>query len=287
MNRQRNNSNKNPITITTRTRTTTSEAEHVILSKGLDRLSIQDVENVSSRLSETVIATHLNQLSMQQRDAVLQDIHGVADIIVETPALISSSLLELERELNAFVLQLQSNRSNNNNSNNINNTNGMNHDDQSLAAASSTTSMNNNVNNHNSLHPYEIVLSHQRSTSSTTTDSNIINNNKTIGLRLSFLRAEQFHPQKAAQRLLRYYEEKQRLFGTTLLNKHQIHISDLDCEAKQHLHCGRMQLLQERDRAGRAVLVGVKKLQCEIHNEDSLVRAYYLFMSFCCLLMDD
>jgi hypothetical protein len=244
----------------------TSEAEHIILSKGLDRLSIQDVENVSSRLSETVIATHLNQLSMQQRDAVLQDIHGVADIIVETPTLISSSLLQLECELNSFVLQLQNNRSNNNNNNNTNtNTNGMNFND-----SNQSTTTNNDNDNSTNLHPYEIVLLHQQSSSpaGTTTTTTTTTD---VEFKLSFLRAEQFHPQRAARRMLRYYETKRRLFGTSLLCKHRIHLSDLDSEARKHLQCGRMQLLQERDRAGRAVLVGVRKLQCDIQNEDSLV----------------
>jgi hypothetical protein len=153
---------------------------------------------------------------MQQRDAVLQDIHGVADIIDETPELISSCLGRMEKEIQNLLLQFHNN--------NINNNSG-----SGNAATGSPVP---------AIHPYETALLQ---------DGRRRQSTSTWEFRLSFLRAEQFQPQKAAERLLRYYEEKQRLFPSVLLAR-AITISDLDEEAVQHLECGRMQLLPERDR---------------------------------------
>eukprot|EP00536_Pseudo-nitzschia_multiseries_P004752 jgi/Psemu1/323597/estExt_fgenesh1_pg.C_820003 len=77
--------------------------------------------------------------------------------------------------------------------------------------------------------------------------------------RISFLRAERYDTKKAAKRFLNYFEEKRRLLGMDYLTK-KIQLKDLDAETKDCLESGHVQLLQERDRAGRAVIVVTKKL---------------------------
>jgi hypothetical protein len=49
--------------------------------------------------TEALFAQELNKLSMQERDEVLQDIHGVSDIMNEEPAFVRKRFQELEDEL--------------------------------------------------------------------------------------------------------------------------------------------------------------------------------------------
>mmetsp|Transcript_25511 Transcript_25511/g.60125 ORF Transcript_25511/g.60125 Transcript_25511/m.60125 type:complete len:1022 (+) Transcript_25511:182-3247(+) len=98
---------------------------------------------------------------------------------------------------------------------------------------------------------------------------------------LSFLRAEGYDTKKAAKRFLDYFEEKRRLFGTDFLTT-KIQLKDLDVETKDCLESGQIQLLSERDRAGRAVVVFTKKISTNSEyrkNDDSILRAFWILSS--------
>jgi hypothetical protein len=71
--------------------------------------------------------------------------------------------------------------------------------------------------------------------------------------RLKFLRAESFQPKLAAERVLRFFEEKLKLFGLEKLTR-DIKINDLEEDASKVLLSGMGQILPRRDRAGRCVL---------------------------------
>jgi hypothetical protein len=99
--------------------------------------------------------------------------------------------------------------------------------------------------------------------------------------RLSFLRAERYDIEKAAIRFIDYFEEKRRLFGVDNLTT-KIKLKDLDSETKDCLESGQIQLLPGRDRAGRAVIVGTKKLAfngVERQDERSTLRAFWILCS--------
>jgi hypothetical protein len=49
--------------------------------------------------TEALFAQELNKLSMQERDEVLQDIHGVSDVMNEEPAFVRKQFQQLEDEL--------------------------------------------------------------------------------------------------------------------------------------------------------------------------------------------
>lgn len=65
--------------------------------------------------------------------------------------------------------------------------------------------------------------------------------------RLSFLRAERFNTNKAATRMIEYFEEKRKLFGIENLTT-KIQIKDLDADSKRCFESGQIQLLPGRDR---------------------------------------
>ena len=71
---------------------------------------------------------------------------------------------------------------------------------------------------------------------------------------LMFLQAEQFNVNAAAERLALHFEVKLELFGPDKLAL-DITQDDLDQEAMDALYSGLSQVLQERDRSGRSIVV--------------------------------
>jgi hypothetical protein len=73
-------------------------------------------------------------------------------------------------------------------------------------------------------------------------------------LRLKFLRAEIFDARLAAGRMVRFFEEKKKLFGSDKLTK-EIKLRDLEKEDQKLLDTGIGQIVPQRDRAGRRILI--------------------------------
>jgi hypothetical protein len=93
--------------------------------------------------------------------------------------------------------------------------------------------------------------------------------------RLMFLRAERFKAINAAARLVKYFEGKLKLFGPDKLTK-IITMEDLDEDDMVTLKSGYLQLLPERDRAGRAIMIVIMCLrQCRfVENMVSIFLSY-------------
>jgi hypothetical protein len=72
--------------------------------------------------------------------------------------------------------------------------------------------------------------------------------------RLLCLRAEDYNPQKAAAKLVRFFQLKLDLFGNEKLTE-DIRYQDLSDEDVKHLKTGFLQQLSQRDRAGRVVFM--------------------------------
>jgi hypothetical protein len=202
------------------------------LSKGLDSLSLKDVEGVTPRLSETLIASHLNRLSVKDRDLVLQDIHGVAELIDENPIFVQQSLGRLQDELGVLIAQHQ------------------NKNPHKVCALELAMQQDMNTS-------LLGLPNHQRPQCSLFR----------ANFRLSFLRAEQFDAKKAAERIFNHFEEKLDLFGPEKLTR-DILIQDLDEETTECLECGRMQLLPQRDRCVRPK--GIFEFGCPCDSSDVL-----------------
>ena len=76
-------------------------------------------------------------------------------------------------------------------------------------------------------------------------------------LRLKFLRADSFDPKLAAERYVKWFENKLELFGSEMLTR-DIKMSDLSESEVRSLETGYIQILSERDRAGRAIICAVR-----------------------------
>lgn len=67
------------------------------------------------------------------------------------------------------------------------------------------------------------------------------------------MRTERYHTWNAARRLLRYFKEKLELFGPEKLTS-DITWDDIGEGARSYLELGGLQLLPDRDKAGRSVV---------------------------------
>ena len=72
--------------------------------------------------------------------------------------------------------------------------------------------------------------------------------------RLMFLRADRFHPGKAAMRIVQHFEFKLELFGYEKLAK-QITFDDLDEFDKESVMSASVWFLEDYDQAGRRILL--------------------------------
>jgi hypothetical protein len=71
--------------------------------------------------------------------------------------------------------------------------------------------------------------------------------------RLKFLRAEMFNAKLAVGLMVRFFDEKKKLFGADKLTK-EIKLWDLDKDDRKLLESGIGQILPQRDRAGRRII---------------------------------
>lgn len=96
---------------------------------------------------------------------------------------------------------------------------------------------------------------------------------------LRFLRAAAYDSGDCAKRLVSYFEQKKKLFGTEKLCE-PLSEDDLDVDDKKCLESGIMQVLPARDRAGRAILFwNVCLRESHSHLSQQRVQFYVLEMA--------
>lgn len=142
---------------------------------------------------DRMLAEELNQMSLHERQRVYEEIHGVNDIVKETPDFVMERLSLLEKALGAIR-----------------------HKDA-----------------------YDQALQE---------DPLYCCNPK---FRIMFLRVEYFDPEKAAARMVHFFEGKRNYFPQALTR--DVRINDLDKDDLQCLKSGHLQILSSRDQSGRAV----------------------------------
>jgi hypothetical protein len=152
--------------------------------------------------ASAMLAKEMNQLSVEEREKVFEDVHGIAPVVNESQDFTEACLALLEKELNNI---------------------------SSRAAYHLASSMSKEYTSSNKLG-------------------------------LMFLRAESFDPYKAASRMVRFFDEKYKLFGAEKLTK-DIVLADLDPDDIAALESGSFQVLPEKDSAGRKVFCNFPQLR--------------------------
>lgn len=173
---------------------------------------------------DTEFVSELNRLSIQERDEVTYDVHGVSrSCLDEEPEFVSRSMSSLKSEL------------------------------EKIPASQKRA--------------YLMALSQNRE--------------YVLGARflIMFLRAALFNPKAAAIRMTSFFEEKLKLFGKEKLGRH-IRVDDLDENDICVLESGYAQILNARDRAGRAVFALIPTIRCQFRTEQSRLRVMYMVLMF-------
>lgn len=206
------------------------------------------------------IAEALSQLSFQEREEVYNDLHGIKKKYTsddemydndggtvnreeEDPAVVQASLDELEKHLKSMT----------------------------------STTQWNDTNSRTSSHPENASVSAYLEA---------LKQNETYvrndAFRLGFLRAEEFDPQKAATRMVRFFEEKLALFPSDKLTK-DIRMDDLDEGDLNYLKCGVFQLVPLKDRSGRHIIMTLPKLKPpkDQRTDKNSVRSILVYI-WCC-----
>ena len=189
--------------------------------------------------ADAFISSELAKMSVEDREAVYYDIHGISNPVEETPAFIAEKIKEFQSSVDQFCLEDMSP---------IPTTTSRKALEEKADGLSRTLSTN----------AYELALS---------MDSKYVHNPDLV---LMFLRSERFNAKPAAKRFIHWFQIKLDLFGPTLLTK-TITQQDLEKfdDTAGALYDGFKQILPLRDRAGRLVFVDVVA-RANLDNQRSL-----------------
>ena len=160
-------------------------------------------EPVDPEVTDALLVQEMNQLSMREREQVFFDVHGVSDVIEESPDFVNPKLSELK----TVVLSKMANVKN----------------------------------------PFVKMAFREAQTQGLDplSDSHFL---------LKFLRADRFQVQQAANRILQFFEEKQKLFPEKNKLTKEITLEDMTTEDIDCLESGICTILPLPDSAGRIVL---------------------------------
>jgi hypothetical protein len=221
------------------------------------------------------MASQLNILSREEREEVLQDIHGVSPVHDETPELLAGAIAAMAHHVNVLLDEYH-NRQQQQHRQTQTQTYQRRRIEQSHQHSKLDGDHGIDDGDVLLLHPYEIAVRGSGGTGSRMRRSNSAEgpaaasssppaaaDDDVTGASYFasdefwtvFLRVERYNPKPSAVRLLMYFEEKLKLFGPDMLTKKCIKVSDLDDASYRELLRGAWQLLPGRDRAGRAIIV--------------------------------
>lgn len=286
-------------------------------NKEMDLDNVTDITGITAEDVEILSARYLKKLSKEERELVVQDIHGVSndDSLPAGVKSVEDSLkkleVELERELVARKYESKDSKKDASTDSTVLKEDSAapqrksSQDKAATMTSSATVSMGSTASDcseaesdiailkSKTASAFEQALAQCRtrrrernnslfcpdsddSDDEQDGDHDYIDVDHDRDFRLGFLRAERFNAKKAATRILDFFDEKRALFGIDLLAR-KLRLEDLNEETIKVLESGFIQLLPGRDRAGRAVIVGTKKLadNCSPQNEISALRAFW------------
>jgi hypothetical protein len=210
-------------------------------------------ESNKNRMEE-YLSRRVHQLSLQEGEQVLFDIHGLPQLTDEDPADIDNYYIELENEIQSILSMQDDDDDDDDNNNNAQQE--RHHVDINKQAYIQAERQN-----------YDYVHGEQ--------------------FRRMFLRAVRFNIKEAAQNIIYHFQVKRALFCSVTNEEclgRDIRFSDLSDDDKTSLHSGYMQLLQDRDANGRSIL-WLRPIPGVHKSPESVMRAsWYMMMN---ILRDD
>jgi hypothetical protein len=224
---------------------------------------------VDRSVSQTCLTRELDQLPMNHREHVGQDLYGLADECI--PNADESMLHDLEIAIINLLQKADSKLASSTTKSQPSSL-------ASEASASDTsttrffsdlmpvTSSEPELTAMMPYHAYRLALSR---------NPDYVRN---PAFRLMFLRATEGDTKKAAKRLTRHFKTKMRLFGEDKL-VNDIVLDDLSEDDMEALESGGFQVLKKPDAAGRSILFG-RYTSMKYKSTDNILRAlWYIWMS--------
>ena len=210
-------------------------------------------------VSQTCLTRELEQLPMNSREHVGQDLYGIAGECIPT---VDDALLdELETAIVSLLEQSDSKVSSKTTT-----ASGSTMARTTSSSAIPITTSAQELQHLIPYHAYRLALSESPS---------YVRNPE---FRLMFLRATEGNAKKAAKRLTRHFRTKLRLFGEEKLVR-DIVLDDLNEDDMESLKSGGFQVLPKRDAAGRSILFG-RYTAMKYRTVENMLRAlWYIWMS--------
>jgi hypothetical protein len=196
------------------------------------------------------VATALQGMTLEDRDEIYHEIHGVVDEVKETPQLIQASFFKMKQELDSLVLIRDTTNSNSSM------TGKRTENNEGGGGASSVSSR---------LDPKPFQYAQEQ-------------NHDYVHSRfhyLMFLRNERFDCEKAAVRMIYFFQLKELFFGKAAACQ-DIHQGLLSKTELAYLNQGFLQVLPSRDRSGR-VLVAHFFYMIDYDTLENLVRTVQVY----------
>ena len=239
------------------------------------RFSLPDRRSTEERaegIASSLLARKMYQLSPTDRESTLHDVHGISEDFQETEELIQQAISKTLEELNKKIRENHSRDGTEDTATYIN--------VQSRSVASGGSAVSNSSIDNNPGSSNGSTASLERALQQ---DASYVTDRVFL---LKFLRTDRFDHVKAAKRLIKYFEEKERWFGRHLLTQ-KILMHHLDERALGILDMGQTQILRERDQAGRAIVISFGGLS-KLRTDPLDIRAYIQgFWKLSEILMED
>mmetsp|Transcript_8574 Transcript_8574/g.21078 ORF Transcript_8574/g.21078 Transcript_8574/m.21078 type:complete len:491 (-) Transcript_8574:216-1688(-) len=220
---------------------------------------------VDRSVSQTCLTRELDQLPLNHREHVGQDLYGLAEECI--PKVDELMLEELEKAIVALLgkaeskQQLQQQKQQ--------------QEQEQVEQSPPTMKRTSSLPISNSAPELQALVPYHAYKLALSRNPNYV---KDPEFRLMFLRATEGDTKKAAKRLTRHFKTKLRLFGEDKLGR-DIVLDDLSDDDMEALKSGGFQVLKKRDAAGRSVLFG-RYTSMKYKHIDNMLRAlWYIWMT--------
>lgn len=190
------------------------------------------IEGVDPAEVNKLIAEELNGLSLDDRERVLEEVHGVKAIPMagrRDDGIIGNALREMQEELDAYYFDLRYHE----------------------LAGGTSTGKNQETTSSAMYSAYREARSK---------NSDLVSD---LNFQRAFLLAEDHNAKRAAGRMVEYLDYIRDIYGTSEVLFRPIFLDDLGPSAKEQLVMGSYQILPERDSSGRRVFCYLRDMAAD------------------------
>lgn len=222
-------------------------SNEVSVSLDDDTATISDFREVDPAEVDRMLAEELNGLSLDDRERVMEEVHGIFDRSTIQHDGLEDALRAMGNELDDYYFG-----------------------SGSTAAKITDDSDNNAFDDTSTSSPikYSAYLEARAKNSSLVVDRNF---------RLAFLLSAGNNPKEAALKLMKYLDFIRDLYETSDVLFRPVFLEDLNSSAKQQLVMGSYQILPDRDSSGRRIFCYLRDVSFKLASYREMQQLYIYF----------